>query len=106
MHHFVVVQAGGGLDYNYRLCDGDGDGQLTEHGESALTPEDEDKAQLAVFETLDAALKACPLTVDEVQAGQYPGFAGIKRLEGKYRRAHPLVSAVGDARVWEEGDDD
>jgi hypothetical protein len=103
----------------------DGDGQLTEDGESGPTSEDKDEAQLAVFEALDAALKsefslsrlACqthgppspsarPLTVDDVEAGQYPGFARIKRLEREYRRAHPQVSAVGDARVWEEGGDD
>ncbi|KAJ7869115.1 hypothetical protein B0H14DRAFT_3581777 [Mycena olivaceomarginata] len=89
---------GGGAD--------DGDGQLTEDGESAPTSEDKDEAQLAVFEALDAALKTRPLTVDDVEAGRYPGFARIKRLEREYRRAHPQVSAVGDARVWEEGGDD
>ncbi|KAJ7899185.1 hypothetical protein B0H14DRAFT_2673999, partial [Mycena olivaceomarginata] len=77
----------------------DGDGQLTEDGASAPTAEDEDEAQLAVFETLDTALKSdSPLTVDNVQAGRYPGLAGIKRLEHEYKQAHPQVSAVGDAR--------
>ncbi|KAJ7765900.1 hypothetical protein DFH07DRAFT_810167, partial [Mycena maculata] len=85
---------------------GDGEGNLlTEDGESAPKTVDEDEAQLAVFETLDAALKIRPLTVDDVEAGRYPGFARIKRLEREYRRAHPQVSAVGDPRVWEEGND-
>ncbi|KAF9044721.1 hypothetical protein BDZ89DRAFT_1058808, partial [Hymenopellis radicata] len=75
----------------------DGDGSL-------LT--DDDEAQLAVFETLDKVLKTRPLTVDDEQAGRYPGFSRIKRLEYEYRRAHPQVSAVGVARVWEEGDDE
>ncbi|KAJ7025632.1 hypothetical protein C8F04DRAFT_1191212 [Mycena alexandri] len=96
---------GGGADEDVGGAN-DGDGELAENGESAPTTEDEDEAQLAVFETLDAALKTRPLTVDDVQAGRYPGFASIKRLEREYRRAHPQVSAVGDPRVWEEGDDD
>ncbi|KAJ6524054.1 hypothetical protein B0H10DRAFT_2158292 [Mycena sp. CBHHK59/15] len=86
--------------------DGEGEGRLlTEDGESAPKIEDDDEAQLAVFETLDAALKTRPLTVDDEQAGRYPGFSRIKRLEREYRRAHPQVSAVGVTRVWEEGDD-
>ncbi|KAJ7359093.1 hypothetical protein DFH08DRAFT_1037306 [Mycena albidolilacea] len=96
---------GGGAEEDVGGAD-DGDGQLTEDGESGPTSEDKDEAQLAVFEALDAALKTRPLTVDDVQAGRYPGFARIKRLEREYRRAHPQVSAVGDARVWEEGGDD
>ncbi|KAF7341084.1 hypothetical protein MSAN_02094500 [Mycena sanguinolenta] len=81
---------------------GDGEGSLlTEDRESAPKTEDEDEAQLAVFETLDAALKTRPLTVDDLEAGRYPGFARIKRLEREYRRAHPQVSTVGDPRVWE-----
>ncbi|KAJ7455622.1 hypothetical protein B0H11DRAFT_2322377 [Mycena galericulata] len=80
---------------------------LAEEGESAQKTEDDDEAQLAVFEILDEALKTRPLTMDDEQAGRYPGFARIKRLEHEYRRAHPEVSAVGSrvARVWEEGDD-
>ncbi|KAJ7805289.1 hypothetical protein B0H14DRAFT_3882970 [Mycena olivaceomarginata] len=81
----------------------DGDGQLTEDGASAPTAEDEDEAQLAVLAGLPLS---SPLTVDDVQAGRYPGLAGIKRLEREYKQAHPQVSAVGDARVWEEGDND
>ncbi|KAJ7869200.1 hypothetical protein B0H14DRAFT_3440901 [Mycena olivaceomarginata] len=96
---------GGGAEEDVGGAD-DGDGQLTEDGESGPTSEDKDEAQLAVFEALDAALKTRPLTVDDVEAGQYPGFARIKRLEREYRRAHPQVSAVGGARVWEEGGDD
>ncbi|KAJ6591197.1 hypothetical protein DFH09DRAFT_196224 [Mycena vulgaris] len=97
------IEGGGAM----KREDGDGEGSLlTEDGESAPKTEDEDEAQLAVFETLDAALKTRPLTVDDVQAGRYPGFAGIKRLEREYRRAHPQVSAVGVVRVREEGDDD
>ncbi|KAJ7431974.1 hypothetical protein B0H11DRAFT_2209901 [Mycena galericulata] len=80
---------------------------LAEEGESAQKTEDDDEAQLAVFEILDEALKTRPLTMDDEQAGRYPGFARIKRLEHEYRRAHPEVSAVGSrvARAWEEGDD-
>ncbi|KAJ7717584.1 hypothetical protein B0H16DRAFT_1740535 [Mycena metata] len=84
----------------------DGDGELTENGESVPTTKDDDEAQLAVFEILDAGLKTRPLNVDDVQAGRYPGFAAIKRLEREYRQAHPQVSAVMDPRVWEEGDND
>ncbi|KAJ7777974.1 hypothetical protein DFH07DRAFT_951053 [Mycena maculata] len=61
---------------------------LDENGESAPTT-DEDEAQLAVFETLDAALKTRKLT----------------RLTLEFRRAHPQISAVGDPRVWEGSDD-
>ncbi|KAJ6460515.1 hypothetical protein C8R45DRAFT_879325 [Mycena sanguinolenta] len=79
---------------------------LTEDGGSAPQRDDEEEAQLAVFETLDAALQTRPLTVDDVEAKRYPGFAWIKRLEREYRRAHPQVSGAGDPRVWDEGDED
>ncbi|KAJ6586753.1 hypothetical protein B0H10DRAFT_2234208 [Mycena sp. CBHHK59/15] len=99
--------SGGGVEEDVGGADdGEGEGRLlTEDGESAPKIEDDDEAQLAVFETLDAALKTRPLTVDDEQAGRYPGFSRIKRLEREYRRAHPQVSAVGVTRVWEEGDD-
>ncbi|KAJ6628518.1 hypothetical protein B0H10DRAFT_1777776, partial [Mycena sp. CBHHK59/15] len=68
----------------------------------------DDEAQLVVFEALDkaltceyclshltdsrASLSACSyLTVDDVEAGRYPGFSKIKRLELDYRREHPQV---------------
>ncbi|KAF8216660.1 hypothetical protein K438DRAFT_1953567 [Mycena galopus ATCC 62051] len=87
--------------------DSDGEGSsLTEDEESAPNTEGEDEAQLAVFETLDAALQTRPLTVEDVEVGRYPGFSVIKRLELEYRRAHPEVSAVGDSCVWEEADDE
>ncbi|KAJ7869589.1 hypothetical protein B0H14DRAFT_2571769 [Mycena olivaceomarginata] len=85
--------------------DGDGEDSLpTEDEESG--PGTDDEAQLAVYESQDAALQACAsLTVDDVQAGRYPGFSKFKRLAREYRLAHPEVSAVRSARVW-EGDED
>ncbi|KAJ6620059.1 hypothetical protein B0H10DRAFT_1946356 [Mycena sp. CBHHK59/15] len=77
----------------------------TEDKESG--PKTEDKIELSAYEAQDAALQACPhLTFDDVQAGRYPGFSKFKRLQYEYRLAHPEVSAVRSARVWEaeEGD--
>jgi hypothetical protein len=37
------------------------------------------------------------LTVDDLQAGRYPGFSEARRLEFQYRRDHPEVSAVRGA---------
>ncbi|KAJ7272694.1 hypothetical protein B0H12DRAFT_1091578 [Mycena haematopus] len=91
----------GSAEYN----DGE-DSPLADHRESppkAKAWEEDDDAQLAVYEILDAALGTRPLTVDDVQAGRYPGFSKMKRLARDYRRANPQVSAVGDPRVWEEG---
>ncbi|KAJ7272721.1 hypothetical protein B0H12DRAFT_1091676 [Mycena haematopus] len=77
---------------------------VTYGGESATKArEEDDDAQLAVYEILDAALGTRPLTIDDVQAGRYPGFSKMKRLARDYRRANPQVFAVGDPRVWEEG---
>ncbi|KAJ6608963.1 hypothetical protein B0H10DRAFT_511790 [Mycena sp. CBHHK59/15] len=85
--------------------DGDGEDSLPTQDEES-GPGTDDEAELAVYESQDAALQACAsLTVDDVQAGRYPGFSKFKRLAHEYRLAHPEVSAVRSARVWEGYED-
>lgn len=76
------------------------------------------KALLPVLEALDETLKgelrlvSCvnasralvpdkELTVDDERAGLYYGFSKARRMELDYRAAHPQVSAVVNADVWE-----
>ncbi|KAJ7939958.1 hypothetical protein B0H13DRAFT_1850158 [Mycena leptocephala] len=59
------------------------------------------KALLPVLEALDETLKDNELTVDDERAGLYYGFSKARRMELDYRAAHPQVSAVVNADVWE-----
>ncbi|KAF8216461.1 hypothetical protein K438DRAFT_1953397 [Mycena galopus ATCC 62051] len=59
------------------------------------------KAMLPVLEALDETLKDKELTVDDERAGLYYGFSKVRRMELDYRAAHPQVSAVVNADVWE-----
>ncbi|KAJ7067204.1 hypothetical protein C8F01DRAFT_1120630 [Mycena amicta] len=90
---------------------GGGDGDEPEDEEelserqSHSSTEDEDEAQLAIFETLDAALKDRPLTIDDIEAGRYHGYSAVKRRVLEYMRANPQISAVGNRRFWANPDD-
>ncbi|KAJ7318162.1 hypothetical protein DFH08DRAFT_892874 [Mycena albidolilacea] len=59
------------------------------------------KALLPVLEALDETLKDKELTVDDEHAGLYYGFSKTRRMELDYRAAHPQVSTVVNADVWE-----
>ncbi|KAJ7220114.1 hypothetical protein GGX14DRAFT_540975 [Mycena pura] len=75
---------------------GGGRKQNVEGVEDAGALETDDEAQLSLYELVDAVVSKRPyLTLDDVEAGRYPGFSKIKRLELEYRRAHPQISAVG-----------
>ncbi|KAJ7213603.1 hypothetical protein GGX14DRAFT_619148 [Mycena pura] len=75
---------------------GGGRKQNAEGVEDVGALDTDDEAQLSLYELVDAVVSKRPyLTVDDVEAGRYPGFPKIKRLELEYRRAHPQISAVG-----------
>ncbi|KAJ6561487.1 hypothetical protein DFH09DRAFT_1316065 [Mycena vulgaris] len=85
----------------------DGDGSLPiENVANVPRSREAEDTLLAIYEAIDAGFETSRFTVDDVQAGRYPGYSKIKRLELEYRRAHPEVSAVGNPRVWEPDDDD
>ncbi|KAF9020658.1 hypothetical protein BDZ89DRAFT_1072069 [Hymenopellis radicata] len=89
---------GGGARKQEDVAGGSGGGNDEDrsNGDGSLLTDDDNEALLVLFEKLDEVLKTRPLTVDDEQAGRYPGFSRIKRLELEYRRAHPQVSAEGD----------
>ncbi|KAJ7170149.1 hypothetical protein C8R46DRAFT_1350041 [Mycena filopes] len=88
--------AGGAKDHDIYSETEDGHSLISEH----------DAARLAIFDQVDADLKTRPLMTDDLEAGRYPGFAAVKRLEFYYRRTHPQISAVSNPLVWEAGDDE
>ncbi|KAJ7451546.1 hypothetical protein FB451DRAFT_1566078 [Mycena latifolia] len=80
-----------------RNAGGGGSGGGMDAGNEESAPQTEDETMLAIYEAQDSALKS-QLTIDDLQAGRYHGFSKSKRIESEYRRDHPEVSAVRNAR--------
>ncbi|KAJ7172047.1 hypothetical protein C8R46DRAFT_1348539 [Mycena filopes] len=59
---------------------------------------------LAAAERIDAALHERPLAPYEEASGMYPGYSRFLRLADEYKKSHPAVSALGEARVARVGE--
>ncbi|KAF8214968.1 hypothetical protein K438DRAFT_1800529 [Mycena galopus ATCC 62051] len=101
----------GNVEEGPQLTDDDDDGSHEEMDENpALEPPlalySWTERDIKIAERLDANLHCRPLARYEEEAGMYPGYSKVIRLQQEYRKQHPEVSAVWRARVARVGEAD